>query len=233
MAEIAIIASLGNVSGLNLSDVEKRRFVRLGAPEHNPEILQGTIHLPGIELVQDEEASGLAQDVFWALGLNLFTLNKSWAVAKALDPTFAPVAGYHAFFITGVILYKCGDCEYGVLASVRQIDWDEDNSPTDPDFRQQYLDPEAEEGASSVAAELDGAWVLETEKAYGPAAWGLDAHVSDRDDVARILELHARIGSLSIGEKGEYDRLRNKYRGLAGVFGPAQDEPQSYDSRLS
>lgn len=152
MSDIKIIAQLGDSGSLKSEDMGKR-FIRLGASEETPEVIQGTIQTNPIW------AKVNAVVVLENVGLTLLNpddYHPHWMTAM--------------YFITGAIVYEIYDDQLGgtigILASVREApSGNHSETYADPDFDRQYplLGTETDEyeelrerrGDNSVAKELD------------------------------------------------------------------------------
>ena len=152
MQNAKIIAQVGDTHSLKFEDMGKRRFIRLGASEKTPDVMQGTIH------TSHNWAEITAADALGQLGLTL------------MDPeTYDDGTLFAAYFITGAIAYTVHDDAMeadliGVLASVREVPWDDHEGPDEAgekEFERQYR-PSGVGGKlvyedKSVARELDAA----------------------------------------------------------------------------
>jgi hypothetical protein len=160
---VKIIAQVGDTHSLKFSDLGKRRFIRLGASEKNPTVMQGTIHT----------------GAYWG-GIT------SADALKNLGLTLVDAENYNndlvaaTYFITGAIAYTVTDNEggdemAGILASVREslsLDHYNVSEDEEAEFTRQYPLHGVETGEdglrerydNSVAAELDAilaAWERE------------------------------------------------------------------------
>lgn len=139
---IRIVARIGDTHSLHYDDITKRRFVRLGASETDPDVMRGTVHTSDINPEDAAEALSMT-------GLMLFNPETA-DQARDLDA---------AYYIRGAIVYEVehelpGDWTIGVLASIREIPCGGNDFSRD-DFAIQYAYDNGTWLDASAAKRLD------------------------------------------------------------------------------
>jgi len=216
-----IIAQVGDTHSLKFEDMGKRRFIRLGASEKNPTVMQGTIH------TDPSWGSVTAADALANLGL---TLVKS--------ETYDYDALVSTYFITGAIAYTVTE-EWGevagILASVREApsaDHFEDSEEGLAEFDRQY--PATLIKGAFVGR--DDTWVYEDNSVAKElnailAAWAREKDARMGDAIAGLQALQESQGGLDAGQKGRLDLQLHAQR-IAGS-GTQDGKPEMLDGRLN